>query len=52
MGLVCVKEVVSPVSYVCKNVPKLGMVPKVLRSIPNQRKVLEAAFVDVGVQTK
>jgi hypothetical protein len=34
MGLVCVKEVVGSVPYVCKNVPKLGMIPKVLRSIP------------------
>jgi hypothetical protein len=52
MGLVYVKEVVNPVPYVCKNVPKLGMVPKVLRSIPGQRKVHEAVFVDVGVQAK
>jgi hypothetical protein len=33
MGLICVKEVVDPVPYVCKNVPKLGMIPKMLGSI-------------------
>jgi hypothetical protein len=33
MWLVRVKEVVSPVPYVIKNVSELGMVPKVLRSI-------------------
>jgi hypothetical protein len=52
MGLVCVKEIVGSIPYVFKNIPKLGMVPKVSRSIPGQRKVLQSVFVDVGVQTK
>jgi hypothetical protein len=33
MGFVCVKEFVDPVSYVCQDVLKLGMLPKMFSSI-------------------
>jgi hypothetical protein len=52
MGLFCVQKLVNPVPYVYKDVPRFHMVPKVLGSIPGQRKVIEAVFVDVRVQTK
>jgi hypothetical protein len=52
MRLVCVKEVANPIPDLCKDVLKLGMIPKVLRSIPSQRKLFEAPIIDGRVQTK
>jgi hypothetical protein len=52
MGFVRVKEIIDPAPYVSQNIPKLRMVPEVLRSIPGKREILEPDFVDVGVQTK